>query len=299
MFLLCWTWVSQAAGDSWYTLLLQRQSQLVLLPAPSASGQERSRTKIAGPGLADLQSWWMTMSPAEPKAQAREEFHYHTHTESFIKNELLCNHTAERFGFGVYTFHLWKMSLRRHVQSWKVFYIMPRACKQLVSKIYVLNTNERNKRYLLPMRHKLPEYTYTHVYMYIEYHVYTRYTEAQNSNNNPQEAHMWLHTSACPHWLHVSSIQETKIMQQFFQLTGKKWPLIKQNCPQICLSAPLPPGWGTLGVETRFLITDQVGLLWPPSCLSPLSAVSHFRTQPSGLLFFNSRPRCLIRILAE
>lgn len=56
---------------------------------------------------------------------------------------------------------------------------MPRACKQLVSKIYVLNTNERNKRYLISMRHKLPEYMYTHVYMYIEYHVYTRYTEAQ------------------------------------------------------------------------------------------------------------------------
>lgn len=88
MFLLCWTWVSQAVGDSWYTLLLQCQSQLVLLPAPSASGQEPSRTKIAGPGLADLQSWWMTMSPVEPKTQAREEFHYHTHTESFIKNEL-------------------------------------------------------------------------------------------------------------------------------------------------------------------------------------------------------------------
>lgn len=180
---------------------------------------------------------------------------------------------------------------------------MPRACKQLVSKIYVLNTNERNKRYLIPMRHKLPEYMYTHVYMYIEYHVYTRHTEAQNSNNNPQEAHMWLHTSACLRWLHVSSIQETsqtKITQQFFQLTGKKQLLIKQNCPQICLSVCLSPSrvghtrsWDTVSHY-------RPGWpLWPPSCLSPLSAVSHFRTQPSGLLFFNSRPRCLTRILAE
>ena len=145
---------------------------------------------------------------------------------------------------------------------------------------------------------------YTHVCMYIECHVYTQYTEAQNSNNNPQEAHMWLHTSACPRWFHMSSIQETsqtKITQQFFQLTGKKWLLIKPNCPQICLclSVPSLQGGGTLGAETRFLITDQVGRLWPPSCLSLLSAISHFRIQPSGLLFFNSRWRCLIRILAE
>lgn len=121
---------------------------------------------------------------------------------------------------------------------------MLRTCKQLVSKIYGLNTNERSKRYLIPMRHKSPEYMYTCVYMYTEYHVYTRYAEAQNSDNNPQEAHMWLHTSACPRWLHVSSIQETsqtKITQQFFfQLTGKKRLLIKQNCSQNCLSVCLP-----------------------------------------------------------
>lgn len=94
------------------------------------------------------------------------------------------------------------------------------------------------------MRHKSQEYMYIHMYMYVECHGYTRYTEAQNSNNNLQEAHMWLHASACLRWLHVSSIQETsqtKITQQFFQLTGKRRLLIKQNCPQICLSVCLPP----------------------------------------------------------